>query len=426
MRQRFALLIFIAIVASAPAVAQDCSPNQYSSGVFGIGTSIAVSPGSGWGSVCAACNITTGMEYWGVCGGQGTAFPNLNYQASSGVPVTVNFYPGQSTNTEAGCGAIESWTFTTEGQLTGAIIAVYEQTSLGTPCEPYSDTIAHELGHILGMTNAPTACNGTGAIMSARIPYYDSNNNIHMGTRSVAADDCEAADEMWWVNNFESDPPCTARDCTPPPPPDPWCDAYCWTSCDSYGCPNPPPCSCSPIVLDLDDNGFTFTGPDESVSFDIDADGIDNRITWTSSRGRDAFLVLDRNANGMIDDGAELFGTSTRLANGNRAPNGYVALAEFDISTMGGNGNGVIDAGDSIWSELYLWVDADHDGTSDEPELLSLAAAGVIEIGTKYTRSNRSDKYGNLFRFKAKTIVRDKHGRAHSANTYDVIFKMSD
>ena len=56
---------------------------------------------------------------------------------------------------------------------------------------------------------------------------------------------------------------------------------------------------------------------------------------------------------------------------------------------------------------------------------MSLADVRVAELSTKYTRSNRSDQYGNLFRFKSKAIVGDKHGREHRANTYDVFFKMA-
>lgn len=420
------LLLITAVLPATPALAQNCSPGTYSSGVFGIGSNISVSPGSGWGSVCASCEITSGMEYWNVCSGQGSAFASMGYQSSGAqVSVSINFHPGTSTDTSAGCGRVESWNFTPDGQITDATIGVFERDSNGTPCSPYSDTVAHELGHVLGLANAPTECNGTGAIMSTRPQYYD-NGTLRYGTRSVASSDCQTADAMWWVSSQESAPPCTARDCTPPPPADPYCDAYCWTSCDSYGCPSLPPCWCSPVLIDLDDNGFDLTGAAQGVTFDIDADGAPDHISWTSPSGTDAFLVLDRNANGRVDDGAELFGTSTPLTVGSRAPNGYVALQEFDTEMMGGNANGTIDAGDAIWDRLQLWVDANHDGVSNAGELVGVESAGLVEISTKYVRNNRTDQHGNVFRFKAKAIVRDKHGRPHSANTYDVFFTKND
>ena len=96
----------------------------------------------------------------------------------------------------------------------------------------------------------------------------------------------------------------------------------------------------SPIIFDLDDDGFNLTDADHGVNFDLNADGQRERIAWTSSAGADAWLCRDRNGDGVIGDGRELFGNFTPLANGRRAPNGFVALAEFDTPALGGNGDG--------------------------------------------------------------------------------------
>ena len=77
--------------------------------------------------------------------------------------------------------------------------------------------------------------------------------------------------------------------------------------------------------------------------FDIDADGYSESVTWVSPEARDAFLFLDRNGNGIVDDGSELFGDATYLFSGEIAQHGYEALAEFDLFEYGGNGDGVID-----------------------------------------------------------------------------------
>jgi len=96
----------------------------------------------------------------------------------------------------------------------------------------------------------------------------------------------------------------------------------------------------SPIIVDLDDDGFHLTGLDQPVAFDMTGDGIADRLAWTSPAQRDAFLCRDLNGNGKIDSGRELFGNYSLLSGGGRAPNGYEALKELDDVTHGGNGNG--------------------------------------------------------------------------------------
>lgn len=82
--------------------------------------------------------------------------------------------------------------------------------------------------------------------------------------------------------------------------------------------------------------------------FDIDADGKPNRISWSAIGTGDAFLVLDRNTNGKIDNGCELFGNATPLASGAPAPNGYEALVELDNEVFGGNEDSLLTDGDAV------------------------------------------------------------------------------
>jgi hypothetical protein len=129
----------------------------------------------------------------------------------------------------------------------------------------------------------------------------------------------------------------------------------------------------SPIVLDLSGNGINTLASNAGVSFDLNADGSKEQAGWVA--GGDGLLVLDRNGDGSINDGSELFGTGTTLANGSKASNGYEALAELDV-----NGDGVIDAKDAAFSKLQVWVDGNADGVSSADELKSLTDLGITKL----------------------------------------------
>jgi hypothetical protein len=205
------------------------------------------------------------------------------------------------------------------------------------------------------------------------------------------------------------------------PPSDPFCDAYCWTSCVNNTCPQRTnPYDGCPILIDMENDGIHLTGLDDPVWFDIDADGAPDLMSWTD--GGEGLLALDRDGNGAIDDGSELFGNFTRLADGSRALNGYLALAELDSWVFSGNGNGVIDAADAAFGSLWLWTDRNHDGASQPEELKTLDEAGVRRIGLGYRRSNRTDRYGNEFRFVSWALKTGPNGFVRPVLTWDVFF----
>jgi hypothetical protein len=185
----------------------------------------------------------------------------------------------------------------------------------------------------------------------------------------------------------------------------------CSTTKNPQGRWDPEFCQCiSPVLVDVAGDGFRLTDLEGGVRFDHDSNGTAERSSWTAPDSDDSWLALDRDGDGTIGSGAELFGTFTAQAP-SAEPNGFLALAEFDKPQYGGNADGVIDARDSVFPGLLLWRDADHDGVCGPRELHALAALGVTELELSYKESKRSDEYGNWFRYRAK-VSDEKRGRA--------------
>ncbi len=372
MRRLLLVTAALSLLCPVPSEAQNCTGQYYPNN---SGSLITFTAGSG----VLDSQVQAAINEWTGCAQAGFGFPDLSMSGSGVFNIDVVLEPGVSTTNGGGCGVFEH-ELGNNGEVIGGTIVLFDANVLGGDCEPYrSDTIAHEIGHVLGLSD----------VSMVDCPGYMMSGSQQ---RSVQSDECKAASDYWT----------TTEENPPPPPHDP---------------EDPPLCDTSPILLDLDSDGFHLVGAEEGVTFDIDADGRPERISWTSAGAGDAFLTLDRDQNGRINDASELFGTATRLSDGSLAPNGFVALAAFDLRANGGNGDGQISAVDSVWPKLGLWSDRDHDGETDAGELLLVSSSGIESLDLQYVESRSRDAFGNQFRYRSKA----RRSGARPARTIQVV-----
>ncbi len=137
-----------------------------------------------------------------------------------------------------------------------------------------------------------------------------------------------------------------------------------------------------PIVFDLDGDGIELTSVADGVKFDLNADGsVETAATVT---GGDGLLALDKNNNGIIDDGTELFGDQ------NGASNGFAELAKYDS-----NGDGSIDSKDAVFDQLRVLVRGTNEDSSSLGQLLTLTQAGISSISLGADDVSESAAGGN-------------------------------
>jgi hypothetical protein len=251
----------------------------------------------------------------------------------------------------------------------------------------WTQVLGHEFGHSVGFSDVTnTSCSGA-TIMYGAVARGLYSSQYLSGLTSL--DKCTLA------TDFPATPP--------PDPTDPiiasnqgwWCST----------------CS-DPLVLDLDGTGIQTSGKDDPVSFDLDADGAADRITWTKAHTMSGFLWIDLHHDGRVDDGAELFGVGTMMPDGTKAENGFAALSMYDDPRFGGNGDGVISPADDVWNHLRLWIDSNHNGVCDSGETAPIEQYGVDRIPLGAVITYLKDTAGNIHAQQGtymRRVVRNGH-----------------
>ena len=147
----------------------------------------------------------------------------------------------------------------------------------------------------------------------------------------------------------------------------------------------------SPIAIDLNGDGVQTISIDKGVMFDIGNTGEKVKTGWLS--GKDGFLAVDNNRNGLIDNRDELFG-------GTGVGAAFEKLASFDS-----NNDGLVNSLDANFDQILVWQDANENAVTDLGELRSLSAAGVSELSLDYQSDFTLDDQGNLLGESSSAVV---------------------
>lgn len=387
-----ATAFLVALLIGTHAAAQTCV--QYQGYGTGTAATIGVQQGPGWGQDPPPIDAATALWNDG-CPQSGADLPVLIANSAGDITVTVSRIHGQAPDDPGGC-AFFAHRLGPGLEVIGGDIRIFTTDQNGADCKwmlPHvtlGRLIGHELGHVLGLANSGCA----GRIMG---PDWTQST-------APAADECEGATECW-----------TPVEEPPPDDDDPPHDYLPLEQ--GLG---------DPLILDLNGDGIHTTSLASPVWFDARGDGNLVEMAWTNPDTAEAFLWLDLGRNNRVDDGRELFGTGTLLPSGDRASDGFEALAVYDQPAHGGNADGRIDRADRVWAKLRLWVDENHDGRSDAREVAPIHAYGVLSIliGTAGHTPPFFDVNGNVHVIRT-TFQRLFGGTIVEGAVHNVFFRVS-
>jgi hypothetical protein len=169
------------------------------------------------------------------------------------------------------------------------------------------------------------------------------------------------------------------------------------------------------LVVDLDGDGLNLGDKHYPVRFDVDGDGLRERVQWTAQEQREAFLWLDANHDRALQTD-ELVGRRLATPDGPSRQAGWRALADLDLESAGGNGDGRLTKADRAWADLRLWIDYDHDGDASKGELYRLEDWRIESFALDFAEGLKVDGGLNLQTAWASVKVRPEAGSTQSGD----------
>lgn len=173
-----------------------------------------------------------------------------------------------------------------------------------------------------------------------------------------------------------------------------------------------------PLIIDLGESGIELRSLEHGVNFDLDNNGFAEKTAWIGTE--DGFLALDRNGNGNIDNGGELFGDQVILKDGSKSASGFEALAELDD-----NSDGIIDNNDAAFSNLRVWIDANHNGKSESNELKTLNETGVVSISLEHSEVSIVDEETGTRIAESASVTINKNGAVSTVDISEFWFPVN-
>ena len=245
-------------------------------------------------------------------------------------------------------------------------------------------------------------------------PAQLCDDTVWGGTECIAPDGQAGTSYCILLDGQQFDTPCTATppECEPGDNFDQGClgsiclwngsafEMYEWSE---------PDCN-TPLVVQLDGGPTSFM-PAIATPFDLSNDGSCQSTDWPTA----PWLALDRDGDGVIRSGAELFGNATKMSTGGYAQHGFAALVELDDDR-----DGKITAADKAFGDLVLWSDLDDDRRGMGGELRGLADVNLVSIDLGFDRRGSCDGHGNCGFERASFEYRTDRGSLASGEIVDV------